>query len=91
MKSYIEQAIQNYVKPIIVNYHNQYSSVNEVEEIYYELTDSVIYKKTNNEQHVVWDKDIDAMKRDHMYYHFKHEKLVKTEPAYFIGPETPLL
>mgnify|MGYP006316946725 CR=1 FL=1 len=34
MKSYIEQAIRNYVKPIIVNYHNHGSSTQEIEEIY---------------------------------------------------------
>jgi hypothetical protein len=40
--SYIEQAIANYIKPIVVNYHNQYSSLKETEEIFYEMTESVI-------------------------------------------------
>lgn len=91
IKSYIEQSISNYVKPIIVNYHNQYSSVNEVEEIYYELTDSVIYKITNNSEHFCWRTDKATLEKDHMYYGFKEDKFKIVEPAFLIGPETPLL
>lgn len=46
--SYIEQAISNYVKPIVVNYHNQYSSFKETEEIFYELTETVICTNIKN-------------------------------------------
>lgn len=51
MTSYIEQAMSNYIKPVILDYHNQYSSFNEFEEIYYELTKTVVHKIENNKNH----------------------------------------
>ena len=44
MKSYIDKAMSNYVKAVIVNYHNHYSSFQEHEEIFNEMTGGVIYK-----------------------------------------------
>ena len=91
VKSYVQQAIKNYVKPIILNYHNQYSSYEETEEIYYEMTDYVVYNVVKNESHRIWDTDQEKMHRDRMYYDFDVKKLHVIEPAYMIGPETPVL
>ena len=91
IKSYVEQAISNYVKPIILNYHNQYNSLNEMEELYYELTDSVIYKIKRNSEHFWWKTTKEDMFRDRMYYNFKEEKFKEIEPAFMIGPEPPVL
>ena len=44
VQSYVEQAMENYIRPIVLNYHNQYSSFKETEEIYYELSETVIHK-----------------------------------------------
>ena len=43
MRSYIEKAIENYVKPIILNFHNHYSQLEEIEEVFYERTGRVLY------------------------------------------------
>ena len=51
MHSYTERAMSNYIKPVILDYHNQYSSFNEFEEIYYEFTKTVVHKVENNEMH----------------------------------------
>ncbi|CAI2360411.1 unnamed protein product [Moneuplotes crassus] len=91
IKSYIEQAISNYVKPIILNYHNQVSSLNEMEEIYYELSDSIIYNLTRNGEHLIWKTTCEEMTKDRMFYNFKEEKLKFVEPNYLLGPEPPLL
>lgn len=77
MTSYIEQAMSNYIKPVILDYHNQYSSFNEFEEIYYELTKTVVHKIENNKNHKWWSDNIDNLKADGIYYHFKQEKLQK--------------
>ena len=91
MKSYIQRAISNYVKPIILNYHNHDSSYEEVEEIYYELTNWVIYKTNRSDAHYCWKTDPESMFKDRMFYNFKTEKLKLIEPALMIGPETPVL
>lgn len=91
VRSYIDQAITNYVKPLIVNYHNHYSSFKEVEEIYYERTNSVVYKYQRNDCHICWETDKERMVKDRMFYSFKTDKLVATKPAFLLGPETPLL
>lgn len=91
VKSYVEQAISNYVKPIILNYHNQYSSLSEVEEIYYELTNSVIYKVKRSKAHPCWKTNNETMLRDRMYYDFKDSKFEEIEPAFLMGPEPPML
>ena len=44
MKSYIEKAIENYVKPVILNYHNHFSSTDEMEEVFYERTGRILYQ-----------------------------------------------
>ena len=77
MNSYIEQAMSNYIKPVILDYHNQYSSFNEYEEIYYELTKTVVYKLENNGLHKWWSNNIKSLEKDKIYYHFKQEKLQK--------------
>lgn len=51
VNSYIEQAMNNYIKPIVLNYHNHYNSLQETEEIYYELTHTVVHKVVNNKSH----------------------------------------
>jgi DNA-directed RNA polymerase beta subunit len=79
------------VKPIILNYHNQYSSFQEVEEIYYEMTDYVVYKLKRNEYHACWKTTKEDMLKDRMFYNFKETKLLAIEPAFIIGPETPVL
>jgi len=54
MKSYIEKAIENYVKPVILNYHNQFSSTDEMEEVFYERTGWILYLTRQNERHLIW-------------------------------------
>jgi hypothetical protein len=90
IKSYVEQAINNYVKPIILNYHNQYNSLKQVEEIYYELTDSVVYKLSRN-NHLCWKTTMEDMAKDRMYYNFEEESFIEIEPAFMLGPEPPIL
>ena len=90
-KSYVEQAISNYVRPIILNYHNQYNSSKEVEEIYYDLTNSVIYKRGISDLHIWWKTSLEELAKDNMYYNFKMDKFKIVEPPLLMGPETPLL
>ncbi|CAI2361236.1 unnamed protein product [Moneuplotes crassus] len=91
IKSYIDQAISNYVKPIILNYHNQVSRLTEMEEIYYEMNNSIIYTLKRNSEHIIWNTTREEMTRDRMFYNFKEGKLKFVEPSYLIGPEPPLL
>lgn len=92
MKSYIDKAMSNYVKAIIVNYHNQYSTLKEHEEIFNEMTGGVIYKVENSGLHTVWaNATIKEMEKDKMYYSFNDKKLMPVEPAFLCSLETPLL
>ena len=91
MKSYIQRAISNYVKPLILNYHNQDSSFDETEEIYYEMTNWIVYKVNRSDMHYCWKTTPKSMVKDRMFYCFKLEKLKCVEPALLLGPETPLL
>ena len=90
IKSYVEQAINNYVKPIILNYHNQDNNLTQVEEIYYELNESVVYKRTRK-NHLCWKTTREEMARDRMYFNFKDDTLIEIEPAFMLGPEPPVL
>lgn len=51
VQSYVEQALSNYIHPVVLNYHNQYSSFMETEEIFYELSSMVVHRVENNESH----------------------------------------
>ncbi|CAI2364370.1 unnamed protein product [Moneuplotes crassus] len=92
MQSYVEQALANYIHPVVLNYHNQYSSFKETEEIFYELSSMVVHRVENNKTHSCWNADIEEMKKDNMFYHFKFDKLKEIDPPFFAeGTETPLL
>lgn len=92
MKSYIDKAMSNYVRAIILNYHNHYSSFQEHEEIFNEMTGGVIYKVKNSDIHMIWsDTSAKEMEKDRMFYDFKEEKLVRVKPAFICSLETPLL
>ena len=91
VNSYIEQAMGTYIKPIVLNYHNQYSSFKETEEIYYELTDTVVHKVNNNKTHACWKTTDEEMKKDNMFYQFNSNKFEEIEPAFLVGPISPLL
>lgn len=90
IKSYVDQAICNYVKPIILNYKNQYSNSRQKVEICYELNDSVLYKKTKQD-HLCWKTTKEDMAKDRMYFNTKEERLIEIEPAFMLGPEPPIL
>mmetsp|Transcript_8955 Transcript_8955/g.7957 ORF Transcript_8955/g.7957 Transcript_8955/m.7957 type:complete len:149 (+) Transcript_8955:707-1153(+) len=91
VQSYIEQAMSNYISPIVLNYHNQYSSFTETEEIYYELSSTVIHKHETNKEHYCWTRDVEEMEKDHMFYNFKHDKLVEIDPPFLIGSYSPVM
>jgi hypothetical protein len=91
VSSYIEQAMSNYIRPIVLNYHNHYNSMQETEEIYYELTDIVVHKVVNNKSHKCWKTSEEDLKNDNIFYSFKYSKLHEIEPAFLIGPESPVL
>ena len=74
MRSYIEKAIENYVKPLILNYHNQYNKTERVEEVFYERTGRVLYKMKTEENHNIWPTNKEQMKVDKMYDEFEKEK-----------------
>lgn len=58
MKSYVEKAIQNYVRSIILNYHNHYNSLKETEEIFNEMTQGVLLKWNNQDEKYVWTDNL---------------------------------
>lgn len=89
--SYIEKAMSNYITPIVLNYHNQYSTFRETEEIYYELTKSVIYKTNKNKSHNIWPSNVAEMAKDNMFYSFSTYKLEFVEPVFMVGAISPLL
>lgn len=92
MRSYIDKAMSNYVKAIIVNYHNQYSTLKEHEEIFNEMTGGVIYKVRSTGLHVIWgEATIKEMEKDNMYYSFKDKKLMPMQPSFLCSLEAPLL
>ena len=41
--------------------------------------------------HFCWTEDQEEMEIDHMFYHFKDEKLIKIDPPFLMGPYSPLL
>ena len=92
MKSYIDKATSNYVKSIILNYHNHYSQFQEHEEIFNEITGGVIYKVNSPEIHLIWGKtNKKEMENDKMYYSFDDQKLMAANPSFLWSHETPLL
>ena len=81
MKSYIEKAIENYVKPVILNYHNQFSSTDEMEEVFYEKTGWILYLTRQNDRHLIWQGATkEDMKKDSMIYEFLDKKLEQVNP-----------
>lgn len=64
MKSYIEKAIENYIKPLILNYHNHYGKMEEMEEVFYERTGRVLYLMRDNEKHEIWETSTEEMVKD---------------------------
>jgi len=92
MRSYIDKAMSNYVKSIILNYHNQYSSIKEHEEIFNEMTGGVIYKIQNSKFHYIWlNATVKEMEKDNMYYEFDEDHLVQLNPAFLCNLELPVL
>lgn len=91
VQSYVEKAINNYITPIILNYHNQYSSFKETEEIFYEMSETVVHKFENNKTHLCWPTNLEDMEKDNMFYSFKNHKLVEIEPPFLMGSESPVL
>lgn len=92
LRSYIDKAMSNYVRSIILNYHNQYSTLKEHEEIFNEMTGGVIYSVNNSGLHLIWgDATIEEMEKDKMYYGFKNKKLMPMKPAFLCSMESPLL
>ena len=92
MKSYIDKAMSAYVRAIILNYHNQYSSIKEHEEIFNEMTGGVIYKIHNSKLHFIWENStVKEMEKDKMYYSFDEDHLVTLNPAFLCSLELPLL
>ena len=92
MKSYIDKAMSNYVSAIIVNYHNQYSTLKEHEEIFNEMTGGVIYKVENSGLHLIWgEASLKEMEKDRMFYGFSEKKLMAMNPSFLCSLETPLL
>ena len=83
MRSYIDKATSNYVRAIILNYHNQYSQFQESEEIFNEMTGGVIYHISRSEFHLIWNKsNLKEMENDNMYYQFNEQKLVTVNPSF---------
>ena len=70
MRSYSEKAIENYVRPLILNYHNHYSKMEEVEEVFYERTGRVVYKIKPSDSHFIWPSSQAEMVKDWMFYEF---------------------
>ena len=70
MRSYTEKAIENYIRPVILNYHNQFSRTERNEEIFYQRTNRVIlsFKK---DDHFIWPTSKEEMLKDRMFYEFK--------------------
>lgn len=92
MKSYIDRAMANYVKAIIVNYHNQYSMLKEHEEIFNEMTGGVIYKVQNSGLKCIWGAaTVKDMEKDKMYYEFNDKKLMPMNPSFLCSLEAPML
>mmetsp|Transcript_24313 Transcript_24313/g.24230 ORF Transcript_24313/g.24230 Transcript_24313/m.24230 type:complete len:179 (+) Transcript_24313:683-1219(+) len=92
VRSYIDKAMSNYVRAIILNYHNQYSTMKEHEEIFNEMTGGVIYKIENSKLHYIWDKSsLKEMQNDKMYYEFDKDDLVQLKPAFLCSLELPIL
>ena len=92
MKSYIDKAMSNYVRAVILNYHNQYSTLKEHEEIFNEMTGGVIYKVQNSGLHLIWGgATVKEMEKDRMFYQFKDKKLMPMNPSFLCSLETPLL
>lgn len=92
MKSYVEKAISNYVWSIILNYHNHYNSLKETEEIFNEMSQSVICKKNNQDEKYVWNPpSLDQMLKDEIYYSFQMSKLEQVKPALWVVGESPHL
>lgn len=92
VQSYVEKAISNYIKPLVLNYHNQYSSFKETEEIFYERSSTVINKAENNKFHSCWTEDVEELEKDNMFYNFKTDKLNLINPPFLVdGTESPLL
>lgn len=89
--SYIEQAMSNYITPLCLNYHNQDNSLKETEEIYYELTNTVVHKVINNKSHPCWVATHEELEADRIFYPFKESKFKEVDPAFLIGAESPVL
>lgn len=83
--SYIEQAMANYIRPIVLNYHNHDSSFKETEEIYYEMTDTVVHKVKNTKKHFCWKVNFSELEKENIFYGFKAHKLIEVEPAFLIN------
>lgn len=90
MRSYIEKAIENYVKPVILNYHNHYAQMEEMEEIFYERTGRVLYLIRKQEKHEIWETTPEEMVKDRMFYEFKENRLFFKNPL-FLDIETPIV
>jgi hypothetical protein len=92
MRSYTEKAILNYTSSIILNYHNHYSSLDEHEEIFNELSGGVIYRVNNCGIKQIWGAGTCVeMLKDGMFYSFSEGKLVPVKPALRCVGETPHL
>lgn len=93
MKSYIDKAISNYVKAIVLQYHSNDSALKEFEEIKNEITGGSIYRVQNTGLHMTWDgSTVKDMKKDNMFYLLKDKKLVSVKPSFLLCTvETPLL
>lgn len=91
MRSYTEKAIENYIRPIILNYHNQYSKMDEIEEIFYEKTGQVLYKIKSNDWHAIWPCSREEMVKDRMFYEFDERKLRFVDPPIIGMIETPII
>jgi len=63
------------VKPVILNYHNHYAQMEEMEEIFYEWTGRVLYLIRKNERHEIWETSPEEMVKDRMFYEFKENRL----------------
>ena len=90
MRSYMEQAIQNYISPLILNYHNHYNKSQHVEEIFYERTGRVIYQ-VETAKHFCWKATREELIRNRIFYEFKDKDLVQLEHPFLGLIETPLV
>ena len=96
MRSYCLKAVSNYSSSVIINYHNHFTSLDEVEEIFIEspsMSGLVLFRKSNTEGKPIWldNPTTKQMIKDGMYYSFPINKMQTMKPKLWVVGETPHL